>query len=299
MASSTYTSSVPDSAVMLRQIPDGFTATAVIVLPDDYPGPESGSPRATLYRVDGPVTVGGVNVPPGLVGVLEFISIGEMSPSYYENVGPNNLHGYLGSSTNTDRQPLIASRTLSKGQLAAIATNTQAFTDRPTVTVLASVERSPVPRMGTIVAPSHKPGYAMSYIAESDDPYQRSVLIARFEGGQSTIRVLRWWFGARDRPLSFGDGGFEVSIPAYYANDNALVPDASYEIWYEKGHITVVRSVDASLSRSRDGMPLLDRPDRGMWSDLEKLRVPAHSTGRYQGGLAPVLWTVLVLWVRC
>ncbi len=279
LASGACTPSVPDYAIILRQIPDGLTAAAVLALPDDYPGPESGSPRATLYRVDGPVTVGGVDVPTGLVGVFDFVSIGEKPPSYYDDIGPDNLHGYLGS-TNADRQPLIASRTLSEDQLAAIATNIHAFTDRPTVTVLATVERSPVPRIGTIVAPSHKPGYAMSYTSESDDPYQRSVLIARFEGNQSTIHVLRWWFGAKDRTLSFGDGGFEVSVPAYYVNDDALVPDASYEIWHEKGLITVVRSVDAALSRSGDGMPLLDRPDTGTWSDLEKLRVPAHSTGR-------------------
>lgn len=265
---------LPEYSLALHQIPEGLIPGRVLVFPEDSPMPSNiESPYLTIYKISRRTTFKEVVFLPGLVGIFSY----KLSRDYdresgfLDYAGPDGLQGYL-QNKGDGSYSLVASRGLSEHQLSIIASNTQSFINAPETIIMAEIEQSPIPPMGTIVAAPRRPGYVISYIPEVREEYQRSISIASFGGDSSTMLILRWWFGPTSSDLSFGEEGFKYSESAWYVNDDQFVPDAVYEIWREGGVITVLRTVIVEPARAEDGKPLLGTPDTGAWSELEKLR---------------------------
>ena len=265
---------VPEYSLALHQIPGGLMPGRVLVFPEDSPMLSNiESPRLTIYQISRQTTFKEVSFLPGLVGIFSynFPQEHDRESGFLDYAGPDGLQGYL-QNEGYGSYSLVASRELSEHQLFIIASNIRAFVDAPETIIIAEIEQSPVPPMGTIVAAPRRPGYVISYIPERREEHQRSVSIASFGGDSSTMQILQWWFGPTSSDLSFGEEGFKYSEPAWYVNDDQFVPDAVYEIWREGSVITVFRTVIVEQVRAEDGRPLLGPPDAGAWSDLEKLR---------------------------
>ena len=264
----------PEYSLVLSQIPEGFTPGRVLVFPDDSPmPPDIESPALTLYRISRPTTLNGVDLPPGIVGIFSYKIPQEYNreSEFLDSVGPSGLQGYLQEEGN-EYYSLVAGWNLSEHQLSGIASNIQSFTEAPETNTIAEIEQSPVPPMGSVVIAPRRPGFAMSYLAVVREEPQRLVSITSFGGDDSTMQILRWWFGPTSSDLSFGEDGFSYREPARYVNDDQLVPGPVYEIWRDGGVITVVLTVIVEIARAEDGRPLLERPDAGAWSELEKFR---------------------------
>ncbi|HIG25816.1 MAG TPA: hypothetical protein EYG34_08940 [Acidimicrobiia bacterium] len=266
----------PSVVAVLSEIPAEISQSVALLLPQDLP--ENENPVALdLYQITSAATVEGQELPLGVFAVLQTPSnTGQTAVEATDlgAVGPAGLQGYGGLSLNNMRI-VVVSRDLSTDQRQAIYRNLGSVAEHPSIQLLTSLADSPVPGIGSAQVPNQTDGFVISYVSapSQDQDWQKSVVVARFEGNAQHMQILQWWFdGASDPLVTEPSIRFTASLPALFTNEELTVPTATLNVWLESDIVTIVRVVGVDLATDPDGWPKLKAPDQKEWEELLLLR---------------------------